>query len=112
MVEILGGRRIPLPLAYSILDSLDEELKGNPIVSHALEHARSFSKCSPEDAAKALEELMKLGLSDFASSMIIDIAPSSLEEAKALLADIEGGYSEEVLAKALEIVSSRCRKAT
>lgn len=97
-----------MPVAKRILEEVSAQL-GSPIVSRAYDHARLFSKCEADIAEEAMKALMELGLSDFASSMLVNIVPRDIEEAKALLADIDGGYSEEVVAEAVKLLSERCR---
>jgi len=70
------------------------------MVNRALEHARLFSKCSAEKALEAFDKLKEMGFSDFAASIIINIVPKSIEEARALLSDIDEGYEDEALGKA------------
>ncbi len=108
MVEVLEERRVPLPVAKRILEEVSARLD-SPIVNRAYDHARLFSKCEADAAEEAMKALMELGLSDFASSMLVNIVPRDVEEAKALLADIDGGYSEEVIVEAVKLLGERCQ---
>ena len=109
MVEVLEERRVPLPVAKRILEEVAARLD-NPIVGRAYEHARLFSKCEASAAEEAMKALKDLGFSDFASSMLVNIVPRDVEEAKALLADIDGGYPEEAVAEAVKLLGERCRQ--
>ncbi len=108
MVEILSSSYVPNPVAKKILESARKLVEQNPIVARTYEYVSKFSKCGPESAEKALEELKSIGFSEFAAAMLVNLAPSELEEAKALLSDIDGGYEDEVIEKGLEILRKYC----
>lgn len=78
------------------------------MVAKAYEHVKMFSKCGAGQAREAMKGLLELGFSDMAASMLINILPESLEEAKAILADIDGGYPDEKIEKAVEILREAC----
>ncbi len=108
MVEILSSSYVPNPVAKKILESAKKLIEQNPIVARTYEYVSKFSKCGPENAEKAVEELKAAGFSDFAATMLVNLAPSELEETKALLGDIDGGYEDDVVKKGLEILKKYC----
>ncbi len=108
MVEILSSRYVPNPVAKKILESAKKLIEENPIVARTYEYVSKFSKCDSDRAVKAVEELKSIGFSDFAATMLVNLVPRELEEAKALLGDIDGGYEEEVVEKGLEVLRKYC----
>jgi DNA-directed RNA polymerase subunit F len=107
-VEIIEERYIPIPMAKKIMEQFKELIEENPIMARVYEYLSRFSKCDPDNAEKAFEELLKLGFSQFAAAMLINIVPRSVEEAKAILGDIDGGYSDEKIVKAVDIITHYC----
>jgi len=112
LTQVIRQERVPLPVVKKILEEMKEVLGDNPIVARAYEHASRFSKCSPETALEATQKLREIGFSDVASVMLVNLLPEELEEAKALLGDIDGGYDDEKIEKALETLNSLCRGET
>jgi len=110
VVEILESRYAPIPVARRILESVKGLVEENPVVARTYEYIIKFSKCNPEAAEEALNKLTNEGFSEFAASVLINILPSSLEEAKAILGDIDGGYDDEMIEKALEILEENCSR--
>ncbi|BEP18126.1 hypothetical protein PYJP_14780 [Pyrofollis japonicus] len=111
MVEIISSNYVPNPVAKKILENIKELVNENPIVARTYEYVAKFSKCSPENAEKALKELQEVGFSEFAAAMLINTVPTELEEAKALLGDIDGGYDEEKIEQALEVLRKYCQES-
>ena len=110
MVEILETRYAPIPVAKKILESMGALIEENPVVARTYEYIAKFSKCSPDAAEEVLNKLMEEGFSEFAASILINIVPTSVEEAKAILGDIDGGYDDNIIEKALEILKENCSK--
>ncbi|BES80715.1 hypothetical protein PABY_02820 [Pyrodictium abyssi] len=108
VVEILEAKYAPIPVAKKILESMGSIIEENPVVARTYEYIAKFSKCSPEAAEEALGKLVEEGFSEFAASILINIVPASVEEAKAILGDIDGGYDDSVVEKALEILKESC----
>ncbi len=114
IVEVIETEDIPNSVAKKLLEKYLEEMGEEvPEVSLSLlnrvkSYLEFFSRCDSNEAKKALQELNEKGFSTFAASMLINLLPSTVEEAKALLADIDGGYSDEVLEEALTILSKYC----
>ena len=108
MVKIIESRHVPLPLVKELLDKLEPIIGDNPIVSRAREHAHIFSKCDSQQAAEAMRELQEAGFTEFAASILVSIVPKTFDEAKAILGDIDGGYSDESIEKALNILNKYC----
>ncbi len=108
MVEIVSQRHVPIPVAKALLDKYLEGYEDNPIITKVYEYLRLFSKCSAEAAEKAMEALVELGFSTLAAAMLVNIVPESVEEARALLGNIDGGYDVEVVEKAVETIREIC----
>ncbi len=108
MVKIVESRHVPLPLVKELLDRLETIIGDNPIVSRAREHAHIFSKCDSQRAVEAMRELQEVGFTEFAASILVSIVPKTFGEAKAILGDIDGGYSDEFIKKALSILDKYC----
>lgn len=111
MVEILSSRYTPIPVAKKILESLVPVMGDNPIVMRTYEYVGKFAKCGPDEAEEAMKKLREVGFSEFAASILVNILPETVEEAKAILGDIDGGYDASDVEKALEILSEACRRA-
>lgn len=111
MVEIIEARHVPIPVAKEILEKLKESMgeeADNPIINNVYEYLARFSKCSPDAAKEAMEKLREIGFSEFAAAMLVNLVPREVEEAKALLGNIDGGYEDEKIEKAVEVLSSLC----
>jgi DNA-directed RNA polymerase subunit F len=108
MVEILSQRHVPIPVAKALLEKYLADFEENPVLAKVYEYLRRFSKCEAEQAEKAMEQLTGVGFSSLAAAMLVNLMPSSLEEAKALLGNIDGGYDDEKIEKALQILSETC----
>ncbi|GEM_PF-502785 len=114
IIEVMETENIPNPIARKLLEEYLEEMGEDvPEVSLSLlnkvkSYLEFFSKCNSNKANEALRELNEKGFSTFAASMLINLLPSTVEEAKALLADIDGGYSDSILEEALAILSKYC----
>ncbi len=108
MVEIVSSKPLPVPLVKEILEQLQETLGDNHVFLQVLDYARRFSKCSPEQAHAAMEKLVSIGFTEFAAAMLINLMPSDVEEAKALLGDIDGGYEDEKIEEAVKMLSEAC----
>lgn len=108
MVEIIESEYVPLPVVKELLDKIGHVLEGNPIVARVREHAQMFSKCGSRQALEALKELQDAGFTGFAATMLLNIVPKTFNEAKTLLSDVDGGYSDEAIEKALDILRKYC----
>jgi DNA-directed RNA polymerase subunit F len=108
MVEILEYRYVPIPVARKIMEQFKNIIEENPIMIRVYEYLSRFSKCDPDSAEKAFDEIKSLGFTEFAAALLVNLAPRSFEEAKALLADIDGGYPDDKIEKAVEILSKYC----
>jgi DNA-directed RNA polymerase subunit F len=108
VVEIVEERYVPIPVAKKVMERFKDLVEENPIMARVYEYLSRFSKCSPDNAEKAFEELVKAGFSQFAAAMLVNIAPRSVEEAKAILGDIDGGYPDDKIVKAVDIISQYC----
>jgi len=111
MVEIIEARHVPIPVAKEILEKLRDAMgedADNPFINNVYEYLVRFSKCSPDAAREAMEKLREIGFSEFAAAMLVNLVPSEVEEAKALLGNIDGGYEDEKIEKAVEVLASTC----
>ncbi len=108
MTKILRQERVPLPVVKEILESMMHIIGDNPVAAKAYEHVKMFSKCSADEAREAVAKLREIGFSETAAVMLVNLLPESLEEAKALLGDLDGGYEEDKIERALEVLSG-CR---
>ena len=106
-MKILEVRNIPLALALKKLLQCQERgfvVKG--LARRVMELAETLKRC--EDPEELYKELLELGLSDLTASMIVDIAPRSVDEARVLLSFESSGVGDEVISKVLGLVASRC----
>jgi len=110
VVEIISQRHVPIPIAKAMLEKYIEGYEENPVLSKVYEYLRRFSKCEPENAEKAMNTLMEIGFSSLAAAMLVNLLPSSTEEAKALLGNIDGGYDAEKVEKAVNVLQTACRQ--
>lgn len=111
MVKVLEARYVPNPVAKKMLESLEGLREENPVVARTYEYVSRFSKCGAEEAEEAYARLVEAGFTGFAAAMLINILPSTLEEAIAILGTVDGGYDEEVVRRGLEILQELCRPA-
>ena len=108
-MKILEVSNIPLALALKKL--LECEKKGlvvKGLAKRTMELAESLKKC--EDPEKLYEELVKLGLSDLTASMVVDIAPRNIDEARILLNFESSSNISEIVSRIVELVSTYCYK--
>ncbi|ABM81473.1 DNA-directed RNA polymerase subunit F [Hyperthermus butylicus] len=108
MVEIVESRYVPLPVAKKILEQHRRLVEENPVVARAYDYLAKFSKCDPDNAEEAFRRIVEIGFTEFAAAILVNIVPVDVEEAKAILGDIDGGYEEEKIAKALEVLKEYC----
>lgn len=107
-MEIVEQHYIPIPVAKKIMEMFKDVVESNPIMARVYEYLSRFSKCDSEKAEEAYRELLRTGFTEFAASVLINILPASVEEAKAILGDIDGGYSDDKIEKAVEILGKYC----
>ena len=108
MVEILSQRHVPIPVAKELLEKHVPDIEANPVLAKVHEYLRRFSKCSSEAAEKAMEELVANGFSSLAAAMLVNLVPRTVEEAKALLGNIDGGYDDEKIEAAVSVLAATC----
>jgi len=107
-MRILEVRDIPLAIALKKLRESEERglpIKG--IARRTMELAMALVKC--DNAEELYSKLLELGLKGLTASMIIDVAPKSLDELRILLNFEPAGVPEEVQSKVLELVSTYCK---
>ncbi|MCX8184224.1 MAG: hypothetical protein RMI56_05020 [Sulfolobales archaeon] len=110
-MKILGVNNIPLALALKKL--LECEKKGlvvKGLAKRTMELAEALKKC--EKPEKLYEELIKLGLSDLTTSMVVDIAPRSADEVRILLNFESSSNIDNLLPQIVELVSTYCYKSS
>jgi len=110
MVEIISQRHVPVPVAKALLEKHLPNYMENPILAKVYEYLSRFSKCGPEEAEKAMEELVGAGFSSLAAAMLVNLVPRSVDEAKALLGNINGGYEDDKVEAAVELLNKYCKE--
>jgi len=110
MEQVLSQEYVPIPVAKEIVKKVKEQGTSNPIIERTLEYLSRFSKCSAEKALEAMKELIeKLDFSPITATILVNIAPKTLDEARVLL-DFEKRLVEtETLEQALNIIKEKCR---
>jgi len=107
-MRILETRDIPLAVALKRLR--ESESKGLPvkgIARRTMELAMALVRCG--EGEELYSKLLELGLSSLTASMVVDIAPKSLDELRILLNFEPTEVPEEVQSKVLELVSTYCK---
>ncbi len=118
-MRIIDVKYVPLPYAYKLLaesGALKQSAEGErpsqfEILQQTYTYLREFSKCLADNAMKAVERLKKeVGLSEYASVLIVNIRPRFLAELKAVLAAAKVGttLTDEELKKVLNILDETC----
>jgi DNA-directed RNA polymerase subunit F len=109
---VLEEKVVPIPVVKKILEKLASDPTAHPIIARVYEYASKFSRCDPDAAERAVDELVKLGFSELAASTLVNLMPEQLDEAKALLGGMGEDYDDEVIQKGLETLSSLCGAGT
>jgi DNA-directed RNA polymerase subunit F len=107
-MRILEVRDIPLAIALKRLR--ESESKGLPvkgIARRTMELAMALVRC--DEGEELYSKLLELGLSSLTASMVVDVAPKSLDELRILLNFEPTEVPEEVQSKVLELVSTYCK---
>ncbi|MET1101682.1 MAG: hypothetical protein ABWW69_04310 [Pyrodictiaceae archaeon] len=109
MEQILSQEFVPIPVAKEIVKKVKEQGTSNPIIERTLEYLSRFSKCDAKRALEAMRELTeKLDFSPITATILVNIVPKTIDEARVLL-DFEKRLVEtETLEQALDIIRRKC----
>ena len=98
---------------YETLKILQEKMKDEihrPLVARTIEYLSQIIKHEIKEPGKALEELLSLGISVEGAVVLLNIAPSDVTEARAILPPKDSKVSTEVIEKALDIIKSHSQE--
>lgn len=109
-VKTLGEKLLPLPVAVKILEEKAREGELSNIEMITLEYARRFSKMSAEDAERLMEELTETGLPAEVAVQIVNIAPESEGELRAILAQQSRAFTSEEVRELLSKVNKYAKR--
>ncbi|AEM38040.1 RNA polymerase Rpb4 [Pyrolobus fumarii 1A] len=113
-MKIKDIRYVPIPYAYKLLAEAlprGEEQPYSEIVYRTLNYLRMFSKCTSDNAVKAVERLKtEFGLNEYTCVLIVNIRPRTVYELKAILAAAKTGLTltDEDLKKIIEVLDEVC----
>lgn len=106
--EIVSEEEIPLPQVKKLLSKRSKESELSFQQTITLDHASSFSKLAPAESAKLVDRLMSnYSLTRFQAVQIVNIAPTTVEELRAILDSKSGDITDEQLSEIAEIVASK-----
>lgn len=107
---MVGEKLLPLPVAVKILEEKAREGELSNIEMITLEYARRFSKMSAEDAERLMEELTETGLPAEVAVQIVNIAPESEGELRAILAQQSRAFTSEEVRELLSKVNKYAKR--
>lgn len=106
--EIVSEEEVPLPLVKKLLSKRGKEGELSFQQSITLEHASTFSRMAPAEAAKLVDRLMKsYDLTRFQAVQVVNIAPVNVEELKTVLDAKSTDLTEEQLVEIAELIASK-----
>lgn len=104
-MRIIELKPVGMPEAKKIMASREKKKELSYEQKIALEHLNKFTKLSPADAEKFLEELSQvLRMSDETMIKILDLMPQNPDELRMIFAREKFSLKEEEIKKILEIV--------
>lgn len=106
-MRILEAKNIPLALVLKkLLQSQDRGFVIKSLAKRTMELAEALKKC--ENPEELYRKLLDLGVNDLTASMIVDVAPRSIDEVRILLGFETSNISDDVLSTILDLVSNYC----
>ena len=103
-MRVVNEKLVPLPIVAKILEEESKKRELDSIEVITLEYAKKFSKFTPENAEKLLQELKDMDLPLEVSVQLINIAPESEAEVRTILAPLSRTFSAEDIKNILAVV--------
>lgn len=103
-MKVVNEKLVPLPIVAKILEEESKKRELDSIEIITLEYSKKFSKLTADNAEKLFHELKDMGLPLEAVVQIINIAPESEAELRAILAPLSRTFLAEDLKNILAVV--------
>ena len=109
-MKVIKVKPTGMPEAKKIMLSREKKKELSYEQKLALEHLNKFTKMTPSDAEKFLEELSKiLRMSDETMIKILDLTPKTPDELRMIFAREKFSLKDEEIKKILGIVKKYCK---
>ncbi|NHV98009.1 MAG: RNA polymerase Rpb4 [Thaumarchaeota archaeon] len=103
MSEQIKKRPITIPEAKAILEKINLD-QADQIQKRTLDYLSKFSKTTPENARRLVEELMKKGLTEEEAIELVNSMPKSAEEIRVFSAGWKKFLPTETVQEILNIL--------
>lgn len=104
MSKVVKQKNLTLAEVVEILEEIRKKRELTSIETYTLDYAKKFSKTNAENARKAVEELVKLGLPDNIAVQLVNIMPEDEDEIRALLAPYMKALTSDQIKGILEVL--------